>query len=655
MNGGVIEWNLMGSVVIIIVFLLRQGLKGIIKKSWIYGLWIIVLIRLLIPQFPTSSLSIYNLPSFIQNQKITEISQEKLAMTAENAKRYKTNPLKNTQETQIQGSQFQALSETVDLIGSQNQFTQKTDSFMKKNIIYMHLWLIGVMGLSIYYAYGYYKVKKKLKQLELVAEESLLQCFTNCKQKLNVKNDITLVYDHTPMLFGIFKPIICIPRNYELKEQELMLLHELMHYKYKDNIVTYFQLVVLVIHWFNPLVWFAMNLMKEDMELSCDERVLLLGVSKKEYAQTLIKAISIAKLEENFSQGMGDSPKQTKNRVMQIARFKQPKLWCSIFAFLVVALLMVGCLSNPNDFEVGRLSNPNESAIGYVSNPNKSDQNSTIEQADDDLSKNQYKDLTVKNIALLGVDQSKLRVDSILIMRVNDTTKATTLISIPRDTQVTLDNEQKALFSNEGITPPDHIKISQLLLQGGKKNIHELLLGEIEELLDLKISNYILVDIESAEAFIDDLGGIEVEVPQDMQYVDISQNLNISLNKGYQRLNGKQTLDFIRFRGYPEGDLHRNSVGQQVAKAILEKLINASSPQDISTMALNLISTLDTDASIKYLDIYLNMLQNINMSQIQSFVIPGQTGYRDGMNYYIVDEEKQKALLKKIEVILAVN
>ncbi|QHI71031.1 hypothetical protein Ami3637_00305 [Aminipila terrae] len=92
----------------------------------------------------------------------------------------------------------------------------------------------------------------------------------------------------------------------------------------------------------------------------------------------------------------------------------------------------------------------------------------------------------------------------------------------------------------------------------------------MNNLLGVNISKYVKMDTAVLRDFIDAIGGISYDVPQDMYYDDPMQGLHIALKKGPQILDGKQVEMLVRFRkGYPEGDLARIDVQKDVLAAIL--------------------------------------------------------------------------------------
>lgn len=94
-----------------------------------------------------------------------------------------------------------------------------------------------------------------------------------------------------PAVYGIFKPKIILPASYRQEDSELIIMHEAMHIRRKDNLWRFLALVIALVHWFNPFVWLFLKEYLSDIELSCDERMIsLIGEKrKKEYAHLLLK------------------------------------------------------------------------------------------------------------------------------------------------------------------------------------------------------------------------------------------------------------------------------------------------------------------------------------------------------------------------------
>ena len=158
--------------------------------------------------------------------------------------------------------------------------------------------------------------------------ESMNLIFEECKRKMLVKKGAEIVIQKvisTPALFGVFKPKILISPailNLSNKEISYILLHELAHCKRKDLIVNHLLLLLQLIHWFNPVIWYCFKRIRLDMEVAADERVLTLLESgeHKEYGKALLSVIE----SFNFSRlaprliGMVDDKKNIEKRIKVI-------------------------------------------------------------------------------------------------------------------------------------------------------------------------------------------------------------------------------------------------------------------------------------------------------------------------------------------------
>ncbi|MEL6945097.1 MAG: M56 family metallopeptidase, partial [Bacteroidota bacterium] len=131
----------------------------------------------------------------------------------------------------------------------------------------------------------------------------------------------------TPMTFGIFQPKILLPNTSEdwSKEQmKIVLLHELAHIKRQDYLLHLLGLISLSLYWFHPLVWFLQKWQQEEREKACDEYVLKQGISKTNYAESLVN-IARHMLSKKAYRWHSELPmaasSETKKRVLAILKF----------------------------------------------------------------------------------------------------------------------------------------------------------------------------------------------------------------------------------------------------------------------------------------------------------------------------------------------
>ena len=138
----------------------------------------------------------------------------------------------------------------------------------------------------------------------------------------------------SPAVYGIIKPKIILPLPYKDKDIELIVLHEKTHIRRADNLWRVLAYIIVAAHWFNPLGWIFLKLFLADMELSCDERVLVkIGDDRaKEYALSLLESKQSATV---FASAFGGA--RIRTRIENILSFKK-MTWFSLIVFIALIL-----------------------------------------------------------------------------------------------------------------------------------------------------------------------------------------------------------------------------------------------------------------------------------------------------------------------------
>ncbi|RGY99281.1 M56 family metallopeptidase [Clostridium sp. AM58-1XD] len=157
----------------------------------------------------------------------------------------------------------------------------------------------------------------------------------------------------SPIAAGFLRPSVYIPFGMNEEEKEYVVLHECVHIRRKDHIVKLAAFLALAVHWFNPIVWLSYCLMCEDMERSCDEKVLDL---KGDHAGTAYSAILLkfAVKQNRLLLPLAFGESHTKIRVKNILRYRKPT--GRIGAILTVAAVLAGCTLSTNPKESGEVS-----------------------------------------------------------------------------------------------------------------------------------------------------------------------------------------------------------------------------------------------------------------------------------------------------------
>ncbi len=165
------------------------------------------------------------------------------------------------------------------------------------------------------------------------------------------------------------------------------------------------------------------------------------------------------------------------------------------------------------------------------------------------------------NILLMGEDNvdGSRRSDTILFITVDIDDKNIRVLSLPRDTRVMI---------------PGHgtQKLNHAFAYGGQ----DLMRATVTNYLGEPILYYMIVDYDSFPAFVDMLGGVEIDVPKRMRYVDRAGGLDINIQPGLQTLDGKTALHFVRFRKDALGDIGRIQRQQQFLMKIFRTDMSTS-------------------------------------------------------------------------------
>jgi hypothetical protein len=137
-----------------------------------------------------------------------------------------------------------------------------------------------------------------------------------------------------------------------LKSEQLryIFLHELAHYKRKDIAMNWLMQVLLILHWFNPVLWYAYSRMREDQEIACDALALtqIQSYESKDYGQTIITLLMNIS-EQRQIPGMADlsgNKAQLKRRITMIKLFKQNSYRWSTLGLVVLVVLGSFLLTN---------------------------------------------------------------------------------------------------------------------------------------------------------------------------------------------------------------------------------------------------------------------------------------------------------------------
>lgn len=250
------------------------------------------------------------------------------------------------------------------------------------------------------------------------------------------------------------------------------------------------------------------------------------------------------------------------------------------------------------------------------------------------------------NVAVFGVDKGGTRTDVAFVVHYDSQQESLNLVSIPRDTRVTVCDEVEELLGRSYGTT----KFNAVHAYGGEELGCEAAVLQIEDLLGIQVDHYVKVDLEAFRAIVDAIGGVEVDVPQDM-YWDMRDTGDplIDLKKGVQVLDGEKAEQLVRFRRYVNGDVDRIQVQQLFLKALAEKVLSTESivknlPDYIEVM----YKYVDTDITLADALKYANYVTKIDRNKITMETLPGVGQYVGGISYFLHDADATREMVDRI-------
>ncbi len=239
------------------------------------------------------------------------------------------------------------------------------------------------------------------------------------------------------------------------------------------------------------------------------------------------------------------------------------------------------------------------------------------------------------NILVMGVDKDGYRSDFMMVVNYDPTTKMVNAMQIPRDTYVPGNGRRDK-------------KINSAYFSGFEQSQYEVNLA-----LGIEVQKYVTVDTEGFRRLVDAIGGVDFEVPFDMDYEDPTQDLYIHLEQGYQHLDGDKAEQFVRWRknedgtgGYAEGDLGRMDAQKEFLLKVADKALQLKNVLKIPEFLDILSENVETNLTLGEMMAYGNeMMNNLSLENIQFHVLPGESQYFNSLWYFLPDEEETKAIV----------
>ena len=262
------------------------------------------------------------------------------------------------------------------------------------------------------------------------------------------------------------------------------------------------------------------------------------------------------------------------------------------------------------------------------------------------LSDNYARREDVYNFLVLGVDRAANLSDVIMIVSFDVKAQSIHVLSLPRDTYINVGSSYHKLNAYFSAS------YNRSASRGTERyrDAIESMSSFIENGLCIRLDRYVCMDTAGFREIVDAIGGVDMDIPFDMDYEDPDQQLYIHLKAGYQHLDGEKAEQFVRFRsGYLEGDIGRISAQRLFITALANQVktrLDLSSAVSIAKTATQYVTTDLTVAEIGY---FAKHAFSVDMTNVTFTTVPGGGVINPdtGASYYVMYAENVRRLVNE--------
>lgn len=313
----VLNMSITASYAALGVILIRHLLLRRAPKVYSYALWLAVLVRLVTPVTFTAPFSIFGLLDAGARQEPGQLIYLPQQIG------FMEQPAIHTGVSVIN----QAINPLLPGAEAANSVNPMQTAMAAASVV----WAAGVAVLLAYSVYSYLKTM------------STVRTATRIRDHIYETDRI-----RTPFVGGLIRPRIYVPLGLGEAELAYISAHEETHIRRRDYWIKPFAYFLVIVHWFNPIMWISFAGMSKDMEMSCDESVMktMSAHAKQDYARSLLShATGHFGWLKGSPLAFGES--HVKSRIKNIMKFSEPRMWKVMAAAAVTAVTIVVFTANP--------------------------------------------------------------------------------------------------------------------------------------------------------------------------------------------------------------------------------------------------------------------------------------------------------------------
>ena len=369
---------------------------------------------------------------------------------------------------------------------------------------------------------------------------------------------------------------------------------------------------------------------KDQKKMEKESKNKIDKTEKKKKAKT--KKVEINNQEKNIKTNKNIANQKEKNQKNK-KKFSIINFLLKLFLFIIVILgILIGLLYYKTQENGGGLRGALITILG--------------------LTPQEVENLETKNVLLLGVskDLDSTLTDTIIVCSYNPKTQTAYMLSIPRDTFVGK-NQNTAKGTD---------KINSLYSKSPEK-----LLEKVSDITGIDVEYYAVVDNNALIEIVDIIGGVNFNVPIDMDYDDPTQDLHIHLSQGMQKIDGKKAEQLLRFRhnndgtSYPveygDNDYGRMRTQREFISETLKQTLVIKNIFKSKEILDTVFNNIETNMEIKELLPYIPDAVEFDINSIISNQLPGESKKLNNLWFFVYDKKETKNLVREMQSNLENN
>lgn len=350
--------------------------------------------------------------------------------------------------------------------------------------------------------------------------------------------------------------------------------------------------------------------------------------NKKDLDEIEVKKGKKAKTKKELKEEKKKAKKVEKEAKREARKRKIRSFFFKMFLLLILILIVLGILFyNKTVQNGGGIRGALITVLGL-----------SVENVDD---------LEPINVLLLGMseDISAKLTDTIIVCSYNPKNQSASMISIPRDTFIGKDKNQAK--GNDKINTLYH------------KNPDKLL-KTVSTMIGIDIDYYALVKTQALIEIVDILGGIDFEVPINMDYDDPTQDLHIHLKAGMQEINGEEAEQLLRFRhnndgssypaNYGDNDYGRMKTQRAFITETIKQTIDFKNILKTKSIINTVFQNIETNIVIEEFIPYLPTAVGFEFDSILNYQLPGVSEKCNNLWFFVQDKKETRELIKELKI-----